>query len=403
VRIVHLITRLIVGGAQENTLLTCQDLLREHGDDVLLATGPGLGPEGSLERDAEARGIPMRVLPELRRAIDPLRDWRSYRSIQRCLREFKPEVVHTHSGKAGLLGRKAAWELGVPAIVHTVHGAPFHPYQGRAGRWFFRHCERYAARRCHRIVSVADAMTRLMVDAKVAEPEKFVTVYSGMDVEPFLHAAVSRDQVRGELGFGPRDIVVGKIARLFHLKGHADLIQAAGRVVRNVPQVRFVLVGDGILRSRLEAQIRRAGLESCFRFVGLVPPERIAPLLGAMDLVVHLSLREGLARVLPQALIAGVPAVSYDIDGAREVVIPGETGYLLEPRDIKGVATAVTELARDRELRQRLGTCGRTRFADVFRHRETTAQLRQLYLQILREKMRDPPRDQSLPVFPGAN
>src|SRR5690554_1969748 len=123
-RIAHLITRMILGGAQENTLLTCEDLIRDFGDEVLLITGPPLGPEGSLLERARANQVPVIVIPQLRREIHPLRDLASYRQIKRELRVFQPDVVHTHSGKAGLLGRMAATALNVPAIVHTVHGAP---------------------------------------------------------------------------------------------------------------------------------------------------------------------------------------------------------------------------------------------------------------------------------------
>ena len=137
-RIAHVITRLIIGGAQENTLLTCDDLRRQFGEEVLLIAGPGLGPEGSLEAAAREREIPLVILPQLRRAIHPWRDLSSYRAIRRELRAFRPDVVHTHSGKAGLFARHAARALGVPAIVHTVHGAPFHSYQNPIAREFFR-------------------------------------------------------------------------------------------------------------------------------------------------------------------------------------------------------------------------------------------------------------------------
>ncbi|OYV89060.1 MAG: glycosyl transferase family 1, partial [Planctomycetia bacterium 21-64-5] len=172
-RIAHIITRLILGGAQENTLLTCEGLLRDYGDDVLLVTGPPLGPEGSLLERARANGVPLAIVPSLRRSIHPWRDYVSYRELKRILREFQPDVVHTHSAKGGILGRAAAWKLGVPAIVHGVHGAPFYPFQNPLVREFYRACERWAARRCHAFISVADAMTDLMVHAGVAPREKF--------------------------------------------------------------------------------------------------------------------------------------------------------------------------------------------------------------------------------------
>lgn len=389
-RIAHLITRMIVGGAQENTLYNCEDLIREHGDEVLLVTGPALGPEGDLLGQGRGEGapelprvqVPTRLIPSLRRAIDPRRDWQSYRELKQVLREFKPDVVHTHSAKAGFLGRLAAWSLGVPAIVHTVHGAPFHPYQNAAARALFRSCEWYAARRCHALISVADAMTDLMVKAGVAPREKFTTIYSGMDVEPLLRADEHRERVRRELGFVPGDVVIGKIARLFHLKGHEDVITAA--MYPWLPEnVRFLFVGDGILKDKLQRMIDEAGLHDRFVFTGLVPPSRIPKLIGAMDVLLHASLREGLARALPQALIAGKPVVSYDIDGAREVCMDDETGFLVRSNHFKDLIPPLSRLAADEPLRERLGRAGRERFTEQFRHDHMTRRIRELYERVL--------------------
>src|SRR5262249_44807930 len=154
----------------------------------------------------------------------------------------------------------------------------------------------------------ADAMTDLMVGAGVAPRDKFSTVYSGMEVEPFLRAAEHRAEVRRRLGYRDQHVVVGKVARLFHLKGHEYLVRAAATAVAKQPNLRFLLVGDGLLRTSIERQVRDLGLDAHFQFTGLVPPEQIPELIGAMDVVAHTSLREGLARVLPQALIAGKPA-----------------------------------------------------------------------------------------------
>lgn len=383
-RIAHVITRMIVGGAQENTLLNCQDLIRDYGDDVLLVTGPALGPEGDLLKQGRGGEVPLAMVDSLRRAIHLWRDWQAYGDIKRILREFKPDVVHTHSAKAGILGRLAAWSLKVPAIVHTIHGAPFGAYDRWLVRKFYQACERYAARRCHHLISVANAMTDLMVQAGIAPREMFTTIYSGMDVEPFLHADDTREEVRRELGFEPQHVVVGKIARLFHLKGHADVIAAAGQIRDRCPSVRYLFVGDGILRDQLQKQIDKAGMHDLFRFTGLVPPARIPALIGAMDVLVHASQREGLARALPQALIAARPVVSYDVDGAREVCIDGETGYLLPSRcHFRDLCRPLLRLSEDAVLRQRLGEEGRRRFTDQFRHETMTRQIRALYLRLL--------------------
>ncbi len=382
-RIAHVITRLILGGAQENVVLCCEDLLRDYGDDVLLITGPALGPEGSLLDRARAGGVPLAVLPSLQRAIHPWRDLVAYRAIGKALREFRPDVVHTHSAKGGILGRAAAWRMGVPAIVHTVHGAPFHPYQSALARAVFRDCERWAAKRCHGLVSVADAMTDLLVGAGVAPREKFTTIYSGIEVEPLLESHRLRDAVRRKLGYRPEHVVIGKIARLFHLKGHEYLIEAAKRLVRTEPLARFLLVGDGVLRDQLERQIRAAGLEEHFQFVGLAPPEEIPGLVAAMDIVVHASLREGLARALVHGLLAGKPVVSFDIDGAREVVRDDITGYLVPPQDCGALAAALQRLAADSALRTRLGGQGRARCQEQFCHHRMTQDIRALYLRLL--------------------
>lgn len=382
-RVAHVITRMIIGGAQENTLFNCLDLMQEYGDEVLLITGPALGPEGKLLEQGREGGLPIRFIDALRRPINPARDLASYHALKRSLREFQPDVVHTHSAKAGLLGRAAAWSLKVPAVLHTVHGAPFHAYQNPLARQTFIRLERWAGRRCHHLVSVADAMTELMVAAGVAPRDKFTTIYSGMDVEPFATCQQWAAAARAELKLAPDDIVVGKIARLFHLKGHEYLIDAAQKVVATNPRVRFLLVGDGILRSAYQRRIDELGLTDHFRFTGLVAPERVPFYLSAMDVLVHTSLREGLARTLPQALIAGKPVISYDIDGAREVVLPNETGFLLPPKSVQPLAEAILTLATDGVLRSRLGQGGAQRFTERFRHRHMTQRIRQLYVQQL--------------------
>ncbi|MBM3964824.1 MAG: glycosyltransferase family 4 protein [Planctomycetes bacterium] len=387
-RVLHIITRMIVGGAQENTRFNCMDLVSEYRDDVTLITGPSLGAEGSLFDQTEdpSQTSLLKVIeePTLLREIHPWIDQKAYRQLRTKIRRMRPDVVHTHSAKAGMLGRAAAWHENVPCVIHTVHGAPFHPYQNVFARRFFQACERWAAKRCHHMISVADAMTDLMVEAHIAERSKFTTIYSGMDVEPFLRAATFRDQTRRELGLKPEHVVFGKIARLFRLKGHEYLLEAAKEVVSKVQNARFLLVGDGILRNEIEGTIASMGLKDHFVFTGLVPPSRIPALVGAMDALVHTSLREGLARALPQALIAGRPVISFDIDGAREVVIDDETGFLLPPRCVAPLAGAIVQLAEDPKLRKRLGSEGQNRFAEKFRHQNMTKEIRGLYAQILR-------------------
>lgn len=382
-RVAHIITRMIIGGAQENTLFNCLDLMQIYGDEVWLITGPSTGPEGELLSKGRAGGLPVKYVSALARSIHPWRDMVALRELRRMIRDLRPDVVHTHSAKGGFLGRAAAWGH-APAVVHTVHGAPFHPYQNGVSRFAFIALETWAARRCHHMISVADAMTDLMVSAKVAPRSKFTTIYSGMDVEPFRQCGQYRESARHEIGFAVDDIVVGKIARLFHLKGHEYLIEAAGKIIHQNPRVHFLLIGDGLLKAKLERRIAELGITANFHFTGLVPPERIPYYLSSIDILAHTSLREGLARTLPQALIAGKPVISYDVDGAREVCITGETGILLKPRSIDDLAAAILQLAADRQARERLGQGGAAKFTDQFRHETMTSRIRDLYQSLLR-------------------
>src|SRR4051812_40139827 len=278
-RIVHIITRLILGGAQENTLLTVDGLHHHHGDDVTLITGPAEGPEGDLFDRAEERGLKVELMPELVRAIRPATDYRAYRRLRQAIRRLRPEVVHTHSSKAGISGRAASWHEHVPAVVHTIHGLPFGPSESPIKNRAYVALERWAARRCHAIVSVCDAMTEQALAAGVGRPEQYCTVYSGMDVESFLHPPRPRADVRRELGLAEGEVAFGTVARLFERKGHDDLLAVAPAVLEADPRVRFVLIGDGILRDRLIAEAERRGVRHAFHFVGLVPPDRIPELL----------------------------------------------------------------------------------------------------------------------------
>ena len=172
--------------------------------------------------------------------------------------------MHTHSSKAGILGRAAAWHERVPAIVHTIHGMPFGTFESASRNRLYMALERWAARRCHAIVSVCDAMTSQALAAGVGRPEQFSTVYSGMDADAFLNPARSREAVRRELGLADDEVAFATVARLFELKGHDDIIAAAPAVLKANPKVRFVWIGDGILRERLIADLERLGIRERF-------------------------------------------------------------------------------------------------------------------------------------------
>ena len=381
-RTAHIITRLIIGGAQENTLFNVDDQQHIHNDEVCLITGPGLGPEGTLEQRAIDRGLDLRVLPQLRRSLHPVRDAKCYFALKRMLKDYQPDIVHTHSSKAGILGRRAAFALGIPCI-HSIHGAAFHFGQPAILQKAYRLAEKTADRWCQHFITVCNAMSQQYLAAGIGTPEKYTTIFSGMDVDGFLKPSRSPDEIRQELGINNSHVVVGKIARLFDLKGHEYLIEAASAIVDRVPNVRFLFVGDGILRSQFENRIDELGLSEHFIFAGLVSPDQVPNYIHVMDVVAHTSVWEGLARVLPQALICGKPVVSYDIDGAAEVCIDDETGYLVPARSIEPLSAAIVKLASDAVLRERLGAIGRKRFTMQFRHEFMTERVREVYQRVL--------------------
>ena len=387
-RIVHVITRLILGGAQENTILTCEGLAR-RGHEVTLITGPPLGPEGQLLDRAVGGGYRVIVMESMRREIHPLRDRESYRALIRHLRDLAPDVMHSHSSKAGILARRAAVRAKVPIIVHTVHGLPYHPY---APWWLNRlyiTLERQAARQSDAIISVADAMTLQALDAGVGRPEQYTTIYSGMETESFLCRPPGADAFRASLKLPPEAVLVTQVSRLAELKGHEYLIEAAQRVDK---RIHFCLVGDGALREEIQAHIAEAGVGDRFHLTGLLDPVDIPAVMHATDILVHCSLREGLARTLPQAMLAGKPVVSFDVDGAAEVVLDGQTGFLVPPTDIAGLITSLSRLADDAALRTRLGLAARELVRERFSAQTMTARIESLYKRLAE---RTPPDDRA--------
>lgn len=370
-KIVHIITRLILGGAQENTLITCK-LLAQRGHDVTLITGPALGPEGELFNQAQNQGYKIVIVDKLRRAINPLDDIPAYYEIKKILKQIQPDIVHTHSAKAGILGRLAAYKLKTQnsklKTVHTIHGLAFHPYQSKLLNKFYIAVEKYTARKTDFFISVADAMTNQALAAGIGKPDQYVTAYSAIEEDDYLKPISDerKKQFRQKYSIPENAIVLVTIARLFMLKGHDYIIESAKMLSKQFEKCVWLFVGDGNLSDTYKMQVKALGLENKIKFTGLLPPSEIPLAIQSSDILVHCSLREGLARTLPQALLAGRPAISFDVDGAREVVNEN-TGRLIEPKNIDQLIKACAELIEDETLRKRLGEQGRqsvkTKFA----------------------------------------
>lgn len=419
-KILHISTRLILGGSQENTVLSCEGQA-QLGHEVHLAFGPIYGPEGSLLgrvqtfRTTNGQAIATHVVPHLVREVRPLADYRGYRELRSLIRALQPDIVHTHSSKAGVSGRAAAWAEAASrvsgarplGIVHTIHGPPFMPVEGglfarsrtRLNNHLYTLAERFAARRCHVIASVADAMSQQFLDRRIGTPSLYTTVRSGIQTGPFLlpSASESREAVRARLGFSPSDFVVGTVARLAQHKGHDDLLKGLSEVFKQRPALKLLWVGDGWWGPRLVSDARAMGLRVCqigesephdaaaqLILTGLVPPEQIPALMRAMDVLAHPSYREGLPRTVPQALLAGVCPVAYDCDGTGEVCRDGQTGRLVRTGDVAGLRDAILWLMDHPLERRDMTSRGRAEVADQFSTERMVQDLEQVYVRALR-------------------
>jgi glycosyltransferase involved in cell wall biosynthesis len=359
-RVLHVITRLIVGGAQENTLLTAIGQHRTPGLEVTLLAGIDDGPEGNLHDRAKAAGVNLVLMKELVRPVAPLTDAVALAKLIAFMRKGRYHVVHTHSSKAGILGRIAAKAAGVPIVVHTLHSLVFGDHATPAQNRLYLALKRLCAPLTHSFISVCDATARGALEKGIGTPERHITIFSGFDIEPFLNIrdTLSVAEAKRRIGFAPDDLVVGKVARLFLQKGHDHFMKAAEIIAKREPRAKFLLVGDGILREELQQTAERMGIRDRVKFAGLVRPDEVPPLVQAMDVLVHTSIREGLPRVVPQGHAVGKPVVAFALDGTPEAIDHGVSGFLTKV-DHAEVAERVLTLLADPALRAKMGEAGR--------------------------------------------
>ena len=378
-KICHIITRMIVGGAQENTLLTIIDHVNK-GHEVILITGPSPGPEGELLKNQDIPEFRTVVNRDLVRSISPISDLRAYRSLKKFLQDEAPDVVHTHSSKAGVIGRAAAWAAKVPFVCHTVHGQAFHRYEKPWKNFIYKFSERWAAKRCHRIYAVAEAMIEQCISANIAPPDKYKTVYSGMELNDFINSRPDCE-LRKKLGIPEGVPVIVTVARLFELKGYEYLLPAAKIITEKFPNAHFLIVGDGLLMDSVRNEATKSGLN--FAFAGLVPPSEVGRYIALSDFMIHLSLREGLPRAIVQSLASGKPAIGFDLDGTPEVIIHNKTGFIADPENSDQVAEFAIKLLNDNELCRSLGAAGQALVKDRFGWRKMGDVLEEEYLSMV--------------------
>lgn len=383
-RVAHVITRLCQGGAQENTFHTVRLHNRER-FEVDLISGPTFGHEGSIEAAVEAAGIPILREPDLVRQPAPWRDLRALHSLTRRFRAVSYDIVHTHTSKAGFVGRLAARKAGTPILVHTPHGNIFDGYFSKPVSAAYMMLERYAARFTDRLIELTAGGVEEHLAEGIGKREQFRVVFSGIDLAPFEHTQAKREAFRRALGVEDDEIIVGGVGRLEPVKGFAYFVAAARAVLREAPRVLFVLAGAG----SQEAALRReaAPLGDRFRFLGL--RNDVPDMMAALDMLVVPSINEGMGRVLLEAGAAAKPVVAANVGGIPDLVEDGRTGLLVPPRDGAAIAGAVLALVRAPELRAAMGAAARAKTVPHYSLENMVRRIEAIYEELIDGKHLD--------------
>ncbi len=351
VTIAHVVTKLELGGAQQIALYTVSHLDRTRFRPILIAGEPGI-----CDDEGRYAGEEFYQVPSLVRPIRPLGDMRALYDLTRLFRRLKPTIVHTHSSKAGILGRWAARLAGIPIIVHSIHGFGFTRDQHPLLRWALIELERSVARVTRKFFPVSRATRRLGIELGLFTEANSTVLPPGIDPEVFCGMRVDVPAMCRKLGLEADRPVVGMIAPLKPQKAPVDFVKVAARVHQARPDVQFLLVGDGELRAAVEAEVAAQGLRGRFILIGW--RRDIAEIMRCLDVFVLTSRWEGLPRVYLEATASGVPVVGTRVDGAPEVIQEGRNGYLAEPGDIGTLAAHVLSLLADPDRARAMGRSG---------------------------------------------
>ncbi len=339
IRIMRIIARLNIGGPAIHVTLLTERLSPPDFESLLVCgtIGPG---EGDMTYLARERGIAPVIIPALGRELSPLRDIRTLITLWRLMRRFRPDVVHTHTAKAGFVGRLAAWLARVPVRVHTYHGHVLQGYFGPAKTRLFLALERFTARLSDRLITISPALREeLAVRFRIAPPEKFAVVPLGLELAPFAHMPRRSGHFRAQHNIPPDVPLIGIVGRIVPIKNHALFLQAAALVRDRLPAAHFVIVGDGDLRREVEDQVNRLGLRPAVTFTGWV--QDLKPVYSDLDALVISSNNEGTPVSLIEALAAGVPVISTAVGGVPDLLRQGEWGRLVPPGDALALAEAL--------------------------------------------------------------
>jgi glycosyltransferase involved in cell wall biosynthesis len=380
--ILNVITRLEQGGAP---LALIETVRRMDGGQFEISVACGYSEDPNLELCGTSAVANLQILsvPTMRRSVSLLGDLTALVQLIGIIRRGRYQIVHTHTSKAGVIGRIAAAFCHVPAIVHSPHGTILEGYFGPGLTRFYVFVERLVSRVSHRIICLTRQEIRQYMKAGIGSRRQFTFVYNGIDIARYSDRANSRAPVRRDLGIPDEATVCISVGRLVPVKGHADLIRGFARALSEHDDLVLLLAGDGELRDELTALVAELGLGDRVRFLGW--RDDTADLLAGSDIFVLPSLNEGLGLVLIEAMAANLPVVATRVGGVPEVVEGGQTGLLVEARDPDQISSAILRLARDRALRERMGRAGRERADAHFSIQATVRRTEQIYNDLVEE------------------
>jgi glycosyltransferase involved in cell wall biosynthesis len=378
-KVLHLITRLAIGGAQDNTLLTVEN----HNRD-LYTVHLAAHPSDSWLHRAEVAADTFHPIPNLIRSINPIKDLQALVDIINLLRREQFDVVHTHSSKAGILGRIAARIVGVPVVVHTIHGFAFHDFMSPWKRRFYIILERGLRPLADFYITVCELNRTQAIDLNLIHPQNSQTVYSGISFTK-LERPVDIKTTRLELNIPDGWQTIIMVGRLDEQKAPYYLIDAFAKVVQECPEILLFLVGEGELQSRLEAQTHTLGIENQVKFLG--SREDVPEILKVADIFALSSLWEGLGRAMTEAMLVGKPVVVPNIYGIPEIVKHEETGLLFPAKDVNQLASHLIDLLRHPQKREYLGHNGKKLTQKLFNANKMVEDIEQIYDKLLSQKL----------------
>lgn len=358
IKVAHVVTLLELGGAQQNTLHTVRHLDRRTFAPVLVC-----GRGGRLDVEATGVAAPLYFISGLRRPIHPFTDLLAVYQLWRLFRKLSPDIVHTHSSKAGIVGRWAAWLARVPLRIHTFHGFGFHPGQNVFLRAALVAVERWSARISTALIVVSRANREEALARGIGRPDQFHLIRSGVSLSTYRSIVPHRQAVAG-LSLRPEDRLVTTIGPFKPQKHLRDFVRVAAAVGQYRKDVHFLVVGDGDGRALLEKEIRRRGVEHRVHLPGW--RRDIPEILARTDVFCMTSLWEGLPRSLVEAMAAGLPCVVNAVDGCRDLIRDGENGFLIPPRHPLTTADRILRLLNDPSLAQTLGARARDTIGEEF-------------------------------------